>query len=175
MNPASAARDVGGDAGDVDVRSSTDILTEGEAAHAISAQSIGGGGGSGGFAVSGSLFGAANSSPKIDVSFGGSGDGGGAGGAVDVGAVDDYITGIIETLGGGAHGISALSLGGGGGDGGFSVGAGVSQSPQMTIGIGGSAGTASDGGAVHVFTGADIYTHGAQSYGVSAEPRRRWW
>jgi hypothetical protein len=161
--------DVGGDAGDVSVRSSTDILTEGEESHAISAQSIGGGGGSGGFSVAGSLFGAANSSPKIDVSFGGSGDGGGAGGAVDVGAEDDHISGIIETLGGGAHGIFAMSLGGGGGDGGFSVGAGVSQSPQMTIGIGGSAGTASDGGAVHVFTGADIYTHGAQSYGVSAQ------
>ena len=161
--------DVGGDAGDVNVRSSTDILTEGDDAHAISAQSIGGGGGSGGFAVSGSLFGAANSSPKIDVSFGGSGDGGGAGGAVDVGADDDHITGIIETRGSGAHGISALSLGGGGGNGGFSVAAGVSQSPEMKIGIGGSAGTASDGGAVHVFTGADIYTHGAQSYGVSAQ------
>jgi hypothetical protein len=161
--------DVGGAAGDVDVRSSSDILTEGEEAHAISAQSIGGGGGSGGFAVSGSLFSSANSSPKIDVSFGGTGDGGGAGGAVDVGAVDAYITGIIETLGGGAHGISALSLGGGGGNGGFSVAGGVSQSPEMKIGIGGSAGTASDGGAVHVFTGADIYTHGAQSYGVSAQ------
>jgi len=161
--------DVGGAAGDVSVRSSSDILTEGEEAHAISAQSIGGGGGSGGFSVAGSLFSAANSSPKIDVSFGGSGDGGGSGGAVDVGADDDYITGIIETLGGGAHGIAALSLGGGGGNGGFSVAAGVSQSPQMTIGIGGSAGTASDGGAVHVFTGADIYTHGAQSYGVSAQ------
>jgi hypothetical protein len=161
--------DEGGDAGDVDVRSSSDILTEGLEAHAISAQSIGGGGGSGGFAVSGSLFGAANSSPKIDVSFGGSGDGGGSAGAVDVGAEDDYITGIIETLGDGAFGISALSLGGGGGNGGFSVGAGVSQLPQMTIGIGGSAGTASDGGAVHVFTDADIYTHGAQAYGVSAQ------
>jgi hypothetical protein len=161
--------DVGGGAGDVSVRSSSDILTEGEEAHAISAQSIGGGGGSGGFSVAGSLFGAANSSPKIDVSFGGSGDGGGAGGDVDVGFDDDYITGIIETRGGGAHGISALSLGGGGGNGGFSVAAGVSQSPQMTIGIGGSAGAASDGGAVRVFTGADIYTHGANSYGVSAQ------
>ena len=161
--------DVGGAAGNVSVRSSTDILTEGVEAHAISAQSIGGGGGSGGFSVAGSLFGAANSSPKIDVSFGGSGDGGGAGGDVDVGAEDDYITGIIETLGEGAHGISALSLGGGGGNGGFSVGAGVSQSPQMTIGIGGSAGTASDGGAVSVFTGADIYTHGSRAYGVSAQ------
>ena len=115
--------DVGGAAGDVSVRSSSDILTEGDESHAISAQSIGGGGGSGGFSVAGSLFGAANSSPKIDVSIGGSGDGGGAAGAVDVGAEDDYITGMIETLGDGSYGISALSLGGGGGNGGFSVGA----------------------------------------------------
>ena len=161
--------DVGGAAGNVSVRSSSDILTEGTEAHAISAQSIGGGGGNGGFAVSGSLFGSANGSPKIDVSFGGKGDGGGSAGSVDVGATDDYVTGIIETLGDGAYGIAALSLGGGGGNGGFSVGAGVSQSPQMTIGIGGSAGTASDGGAVKVFNGADIYTHGAQAYGVGAQ------
>ncbi|HKU14150.1 MAG TPA: hypothetical protein VJQ52_07115 [Steroidobacteraceae bacterium] len=161
--------DVGGAAGNVSVRSSSDIHTEGTEAHAISAESIGGGGGSGGFSVAGSLFPSQNNQAKIDVSFGGSGDGGGAGGSIDVGAEDDYITGIIETLGDGAYGISALSLGGGGGHGGFSVGGGLSQSPSVTVGIGGSAGTASDGGAVKVFTGADIYTQGAQAYGVSAQ------
>ena len=84
----------------------------GDQSNGIVAQSIGGGGGSGGFSIAGSA------------SFGGGAAGsigghGGTGG--NAGTVTVTNTGSIFTAGEQANGIEAQSIGGGGGNGGYSV------------------------------------------------------
>ena len=102
--------DIGGSGGaagegrEVTVTNSGDIITLGDSATAIFAQSVGGGGGSGGDA-SGEV--------RTDLTVGGLGSGGGDGGMVTV-----EHSGTITTIGQGAMGIFAQSVGGGGGVGG---------------------------------------------------------
>ncbi|HEX2528815.1 MAG TPA: hypothetical protein VHL31_21295, partial [Geminicoccus sp.] len=114
-------------AGAIDLASTGQITTSGEAAIGIVMQSIGGGGGTGG------------GSTGIET-IGGKGSAGGAGGTVIVNGI-----GPITTHGKFAHGLVAQSIGGGGGNGGstldFSVGV-------PAIGIGGSAGKGGAGGTV---------------------------
>ena len=74
----------GRDGGDVTLNSSSRIATVGEESHAIFAQSVGGGGGSGGFSVAGSVSGDRGS---FNASVGGAGDGGGNAGTVRLGNV----------------------------------------------------------------------------------------
>jgi len=112
---------IGGSGSAVNVGSLSDplhgaITTSGDRSYGIMAQSIGGGGGNGGFAVSGSLLGFAS----VDLAFGGKGGTGGHGSAVSVISDADVHTG-----GEIAHGILAQSIGGGGGSGGWSLAAGA--------------------------------------------------
>ena len=99
---------------DVTVNNSGKITTGGYGALGIVAQSIGGGGGNGGFAVSGAM--SIEGGPVAALGFGGSGGSGG-----DANTVTLTNTGSISTTGDTAHAIVAQSIGGGGGNGGFSV------------------------------------------------------
>ncbi|UPY36284.1 autotransporter outer membrane beta-barrel domain-containing protein [Sediminicoccus sp. KRV36] len=100
------------------------IVTSGNFALGILAQSIGGGGGNGG------------DSQTIFTSIGGTGSSGGAGGATTV----TQSGSSISTNGRLAYGLVAQSIGGGGGNGGDASATGA----FVTLAIGG---TASDGGA----------------------------
>ncbi|MET4635013.1 hypothetical protein [Kaistia defluvii] len=165
----------GGDAGKVTVNNGkklnsvvtqNNILTFGDGSSGIVAQSIGGGGGNGGFSValsaSGSYGGAGGAAA---VSLGGSGATGGIGKDVDV---TNY--GNIATNGQQANGIFAQSVGGGGGNGGFSVsGAFTSGALAATVAIGGSGGAGQDGGIVTLHSTGDIETRGDQSIGIFAQ------
>ena len=158
----------GGTAGSVDVTTSGAIGTAGSAAHAIQAQSVGGGGGIGGAAMNFVLMNTA----ALNVGVGGAGGTGGTSGVVDV---DNSA--IIETLGAGAHGIYAQSIGGGGGVGGYAgvaelnfFGASVKEgSHTLAVSVGGTGGVGATGNTVTVDNTGSILTHGEKSYGISAQ------
>ena len=141
----------GGRSGDVALRINDQILTPGQRliaaitagdrSGAIIAQSLGGGGGNGGFNVTGGINLAGTGSGGANIGVGGMGaDGGDAGNA----AAD--ITGGVATAGAFSNGIMVQSLGGGGGNGGFNVSGTLSiakNSGAFGVGIGGFGG---DGG-----------------------------
>lgn len=112
-------------------QSGGEVITHGTGAHAVYAQSIGGGGGAGG---GGSGI----------VGVGGSGAAGGFGGIVEA-----NNAGLIQTYGENARGIYAQSVGGGGGDGGNSAG---------LVAVGGGGSGTSDGGNVTVNNSGVIET-----------------
>jgi len=137
------------------------ISTTGDRARGIQLQSVGGGGGNGGFAVqaTGGIFGGAS------IAIGGSGGGGGIGGHVTLDG-----DALISTLGDNSEGILAQSVGGGGGAGGFSVSVAAAGAPSVgasfSLGIGGSGGTGGNGGLVEVNSGGAIQTGGDFSTGL---------
>jgi hypothetical protein len=134
----------GGTAGVVTVTSYHNISTGGDEAPGISAQSLGGGGGNGGFSIG---LGAGSQFIATGVSVGGSGDKGGNGDDV---TVKNY--GTIATSGQSSPGILAQSIGGGGGNGRFSIGGGLAGVDAIGVGVsvGGSGGGAGNGRAVLV-------------------------
>ncbi|WP_144630182.1 autotransporter outer membrane beta-barrel domain-containing protein [Bordetella genomosp. 13] len=135
--------------GTVTVANLGTIITKGDAAVGINAQSIGGGGGNAGGAVG--IF-----------AVGGQGETGGSGGSVTVSAL-----GTIRTSGDYAYGVQAQSLGGGGGNGGSVLDVDV----VTGFGIGGSGNAAGDGGLVK-FEGTDaasITTAGINAHGILAQ------
>lgn len=123
--------------------------TSGDLAAGLLAQSVGGGGGSGGDALQGL------------VSVGGTGSGGGNGGS----AVIDSA-GAVTTMGDLAPGLLAMSVGGGGGIGGSSTSYGVGAS----VSIGGSAGGGGTGGDATIATtaGAVVSAWGTNAPGIAA-------
>ena len=141
----------GGSAGnggsDVRVENSTLIQTRGRGASGMRLESIGGQGGDGGNQLS--MF----------VAIGASGGIGGRGGRIDV-----VNSGSITTRGDDAKGITAQSLGGGGGNGGdaFNIGAfgGVS--------IGGSGGGGGNADSISITNSSNISTSGTGSNAVHA-------
>ena len=64
-----------------------------------------------------------------------------------------------------SYGLLAQSVGGGGGDGGFSVAGGISTGPGR-LGLGGSGGVAGRGNAMWTVTSSAITTHGQDSHGL---------
>jgi hypothetical protein len=129
--------------------------------------SIGGGGGSGGFAFAGGF--AQRSSYNVNFALGGSGGVGGIGEAVTV-----NNTGQISTRGANSTAILAQSIGGGGGNGGFSVATaigvgGTATSVNMGVSIGGSGGTGGIGGTVNVTNNGLLSTQGDGAYGIQAQ------
>lgn len=130
----------GGNGSEVNVTADgSDISTEGAEAHAIHAQSIGGGGGNGGLAISGAMPG--GTALSFSMALGGSGGKGGVAG--DSVNVTTSSTTSIKTQGSSAYGIAAQSIGGGGGNGGAAF-AGASGAISLALSVGGSGG---DGGA----------------------------
>jgi hypothetical protein len=173
---------VGGSGGDgatggvVTVRNTGVIVTEGKFSNGVLAQSIGGGGGVGGALITSSVD---KGSDKTALSFnlGGSGGTGATGGAVTV-----NNEGYIWTQGDYASGISANSIGGGGGNAGMVsnnvlVDTKEKQSVRAALTIGGVGGVGGIGGDVLVTNrsvsgDADsgrIVTQGVDSYGIFAQ------
>ncbi|MCV6586623.1 MAG: hypothetical protein OIF47_13910 [Marinibacterium sp.] len=152
----------GGAAGEgaaVTVTNGSDIITSGDSATAIFAQSVGGGGGAGGDA-SGEV--------RTDLTVGGQGSGGGNGGVVTV-----AHSGSITTSGEGAMGIFAQSVGGGGGVGG-DVELGLGESFESgTFGYGvveaGDSGAGGEGGAIKIDVDGTITTTGKYAHGLWAQ------
>jgi hypothetical protein len=116
------------------------------------------------------------------MAIGGSGGSGQTGGAVVV-----TNNRFIDTFGIGSHGIFAQSIGGGGGTGGDARSMILSIDPSnwgpeqpelpdpmsisvgATLSVGGSGGTAADGGAVNIYNHQRIVTRGADAYGILAQ------
>ena len=139
-----------------------EVRTAGESSTGITVQSIGGGGGNGGFNVTAGLAGAGGSSGAVSVGLGGGGGAGGMSGEVKTHLQSDvYTTGVNST------GILAQSVGGGGGNGGFNVSAGISgaggAAGAISVGLGGAGGEASDGGLVNATATGNILTKGHNS------------
>ncbi|HEU5137676.1 MAG TPA: autotransporter outer membrane beta-barrel domain-containing protein [Steroidobacteraceae bacterium] len=159
---------IGGTSGVVSVDNDAVIQTTGDDSHGVFAQSIAGGGGLGGYIA------------QLDTSIGG-----GAGGAnfsVQMGGVggegaeaDEVIvnnTGTIVTSGRRSFGIDAQSVGGGGGEGGAIVSAGItrgSNSRNVSMNLGGSGGEGGTGDAVTVTNEGRIDTTGDESVGIRAQ------
>ena len=158
---------LGGDGKQVDVSSTgASILTTGDFSHGIQAQSLGGGGGSGGD-VRTLVLGLAFSE---NLAVGGSAGGGGDGGVVNLTSGS-----TIVTQGAQAHGLHAQSLGGGGGSGGSSttwtINVPVPELPAFTSGVtlGGKGGDGGTGNVATVNNTGDISTSGFRSYGILAQ------
>ncbi|MCK9376587.1 MAG: hypothetical protein M0P73_10595 [Syntrophobacterales bacterium] len=145
----------GGDGGEVDVGMTptgvityctTPISTTGFDAKGILAQSIGGGGGAGGYSIATGLL-------SAPIAFGGAGETGGAGGKVYV-----YNAGAITTSKDLSQGIFAESVGGGGGNGGYSFAGNVTPLLSTSFSFGGSAAQGGAGGAVTVYNTGTLQT-----------------
>ncbi|TSH90348.1 autotransporter outer membrane beta-barrel domain-containing protein [Verticiella sediminum] len=171
-----------GKGGDIDVTSNGVITTYGDAANAISAQSIGGGGGSGGMTL-----GDPTRIQVFNVSLGGSGGANGVGGHV---TVNTGAQSSLDTSGVSSHGVVAQSIGGGGGTAtlmrsqnstlGGTYQSAVDWSPVVTTTVGGSdthsdcggtgaaAVSCGNGGQVDVAV-SSIRTRGAGSHAVVAQ------
>ncbi|MEQ8652437.1 MAG: hypothetical protein RIC87_08240 [Kiloniellales bacterium] len=149
----------GGTSAAVTASSSGAITTKGDLAAGLVAQSIGGGGGHSGVVSSfdgGSLG-------TFNMTVGGNGGSGQAGGSVQVDA-----TGAIMTSGDSAKGLVAQSVGGGGGNASSSVGSETGfDAGAINVALGGSGGSAGDGAAVTVTAGS-ITTLGKDATALSA-------
>jgi hypothetical protein len=173
-NAGSASVTIGGSGGKggdglmVGVDSGSNIATTGDGAHAVFAQSVGGGGGAGGFSLSGALSAGAQNSLALNASIGGSGGVGGVSNDVKIEA-----SGATWTTGDGSHGVFAQSVGGGGGDGGWAgrlTGAlGANKSVTLGVSLGGQGGSGGGSGDVEVDIIGDILTEGDASHGVFAQ------
>ena len=158
----------GGGGGNVTVKNAVDgtILTAGNNAYGIFAQSVGGGGGAGGSSAidaDGTEGGGEAKGTAINTSLGGLAGDGNAGGIV---IVENF--GIIQTRGHLSHGIFAESIGGGGG---ASGSASNTSSADVNIGtaIATLGGGAADGGSVTVKNAGVIETFGNGALGIFAQ------
>ena len=148
------------------------MTTSGESSPAILAQSIGGGGGAAGGSWDFAAF--------ASISIGGSGGSGGNGGDVTVNSLNFFVTGNkITTSGPGSQGISAQSIGGGGGG---SAGVALGFPTEFTAGaaysfaftLGGSGGSGGNGGDVTVNNISSIVTQDADFNRHLCLLRRGW-
>lgn len=154
----------GGGAGIAGATGNGIIETSGTLSHGIVVQSIGGGGGNGGLALSGSLGGIGG-----NITLGGSGARGGQGGFSEViFGLDPESQSVIITRGIGAMGIFAQSIGGGGGNGGF-AGSFAVGSTSLGVSLGGAGGFGTGAGTVNVRNGATIVTENLASTAIMAQ------
>ncbi len=152
----------GGDGGMVTITLNEAISTMGDQAHAVFAQSVGGGGGNSGSTISGSVV----SFENLGMTSGGSGGAGGDGAAVSV-----TTEGDITTTGAASYGVFAQSTGGGGGNAGWTSnidGVTVANLTLTSGGSGGEGGTADDV-TVMTASGTTIEVDGDGSMGVLAQ------
>ena len=133
------------------------IITRGDSAAAIVAQSIGDAGGNGGNAFAAGII-----APTLAI--GGDAKGGGSGSTVTV-----QNDGLVTTFGQQSGGIEAQSIGGGGGNGGTAVALNAGVQVSTSFALGGSAGSGQSGGAVTVTNNDQVSTYGADAYGIKAQ------
>ncbi|MEM8569647.1 MAG: hypothetical protein AAGG56_01955 [Pseudomonadota bacterium] len=132
--------------------------------HGILAQSIGGGGGDAGVALTGTNN---SGSTSLGVAVGTNGGSGNTAGAVTIDK-----SGTIQTYGAASHGILAQSIGGGGGNGAATerVASSDEGAPKgLNVSVGGSGGSGNNGGTVGITNTADIATTTAGSKGILAQ------
>ncbi len=154
----------GGSGGSVSVMNTATLLkTSGEESDGILAQSIGGGGGNGGLAVSGSI----TQSITGGVAMGGYGGSGGS--ANTVGIQSTNINGAILTQGDLSVGIMAESIGAGGGSGGNAVRGQATSSLGVNVALGASGGTGGNGGQIDILDKGGIETQGDVADGILAQ------
>ncbi|GAB5469578.1 MAG: autotransporter outer membrane beta-barrel domain-containing protein [Rhodospirillales bacterium] len=134
--------------------------------HAIVAQSIASGGGSGGIAIEGDL--GTPDGIGIGIAVGGNGGGSETAGAV---LVENRSGGSLHTRNDESHGILAQSIGGGGGNGASGIKGDVTNGSDngLFLGIGGSGGGGGDARAVTVVSNDTILAEGDRSKGVLAQ------
>lgn len=144
------------------------VLTLGNNSAGIVAQSIGGGGGNGGYSIAASGSAGGTIGGSVSVGIGGAGGAGGAGTSVFANSAAN-----ISTSGRDSTGFLAQSVGGGGGNGGFNVSVAVAGAGGfgggIAVGVGGSAGAGSDGGKVNAVSSGTIVTRGERSTGMLAQ------
>jgi hypothetical protein len=140
----------GGGFGGTSITNSGDIHTQLVDSPGMAAESIGGGGGDAGYAAAispGARF-------SVSVALGASGGKGGSGQDVTVDTVCCGYTGppdTIKTAGASSDGILAQSVGGGGGNGGFSVAAsGAVKGASIAFAMGGKGGAGGNGAPVNL-------------------------
>lgn len=168
----------GGTAGDVTVDAGStkilqDISVTGDGSRGIVAQSIGGGGGTGGTSITGS-FTTSSDTKQLSVSVGGVGGSGATSGTVTVNQSGAISTGATQTGAtpglDGEHGILAQSIAGGGGSGGLAITSGTNRgSKNLNVSVGGGGGAGALASAVNVNTSGSITTHAANSHAVMAQ------
>jgi len=162
----------GGDGSMVTVNNYAQLKTDGDNASTIDATSLGGYGGSSGNIVTVGLgFALAFGNTLIpDFNFP-AGNGGEVVVVNHIGAIggSGSIFGNLQTSGDYSNGISASSIGGGGGKGGYSVS--VSGAPYFdaSVALGGDGGTGGAGGKVTVVNSSHIITKGRNSSGILAD------
>jgi hypothetical protein len=175
----------GGNGNTASVANTGLVVTLGESADGVAAQSIGGGGGDGGAGDAKSKS-TADTSLSTNITMGGSGGSGGDGGNVT--ATNSAAT--IITLGDGSIGLMAQSIGGGGGRAGGAAGStsGSGASGPTTGAAGSSSGGGSFTGSVNIggnggaggsaqaalvtannTAGSVILTYGADATGILAQ------
>jgi hypothetical protein len=137
------------------------IATQGENSSGLVAQSIGGGGGTGGSA-SGVDGGA------VSYTVGGTGGSGGAAGTVGTTQVSEQNLGIVSTTGNHAKGMVAQAVGGGG-DGGGAQSLTASAQLNVSVAVGGDGGTGGTAGDVTATNAGQIFTSGSDAWGVLAQ------
>lgn len=136
---------VGGSGGSVKVtapvNSSFHINTQGQSAHGIVAQAVGGGGGMGGAANADGV--------NIASAIGGQAGAGGNGGAAEVNMMNSASdpAPVILTSGPGAFGILSQSVGGGGGAGGGAYTVSAGMLADVAFAVGGAGGDGGNGGS----------------------------
>ncbi|MDB5735473.1 MAG: Outer rane autotransporter barrel [Alphaproteobacteria bacterium] len=150
----------GGNGAQVSLTNKAGVTTSGDFSTGLLAQSVGGGGGNGGGAISGSF----SQSASFSVGVGGSGDTGGF--AQSVVLAND---GAIATTGDNALGVVAQSIGGGGGNGGFSITGTLSGGYAAGISVGGKGNGGGAGGSVNLSGGGGVTTSGFKSIGMLAQ------
>ena len=138
------------------------ISTAGTRASGIVAQSIGGGGGTGGSAQSTAIG-------PFAYAVGGSGGSGGNAGTLGTVQVNVTNAGIVSTAGDHSRGIEAQAIGGGGGSGGSASTLTASAQLNVNVSVGGQAGVGGDAGDVTVQNPGQIVTQGADAFGLVAQ------
>ncbi|MBB3694915.1 autotransporter outer membrane beta-barrel domain-containing protein [Sphingomonas sp. BK580] len=147
------------------------VVTTGNNAIGLVAQSVGGGGGNAGSSLAEAFAVNPPDSPiptfTLDLAIGGKGGAGGYGGVVRL-----YNTHLIATQGAQAFGVLAQSIGGGGGNGGDATAisqAYIQSSLTANVALGGDSGDGSTGGSVTVANSGLVQTLGRGSVGVFAQ------
>ena len=138
------------------------VSTSGEHSSGLVAQSIGGGGGTGGTASMVDLG-------AFTYTVGGNGGSGGAAGTPGTLQTSVVSLGIVNTTGDHAKGIVAQAIGGGGGEGGAAVSLSGSVQLSFDLTVGGSGGSGGTAGDVFASNNGQIFTSGADAWGMLAQ------
>jgi hypothetical protein len=138
------------------------VATQGEHSSGLVAQSIGGGGGTGGSA-SNTVLG------PFTYTVGGKGGSGGGAGTPGTTQVSVLNRGIVNTSGDHAKGMVAQAVGGGGGDGGSASAMSTSVQLDVNVTVGGSGGSGGTAGDVQAINNGELLTSGADAWGMLAQ------